>query len=288
MKKYFIIIGFIYSLTVALTSCQPKPLKVDLEQAETKLVISSQLIPNSVMIVTVSKSFAALDQTNEKDTTGNDLLNQILVSNAQVTITYEGIEEPLFAIPNLNGFYASINVPQKLNVEYKLKVYDPETNLQITSTETMLKQIPFDSVSASKGIDTSSNNVLLEYSFTDPADKINYYMVNIYATSKDTSQVNSPFEKNTAEQVTILLSDVAFNGEKFEGERTLYNWTTDTIVSSLSNISEGYFNYLSARKRGGNMISSLMGEPINYPTNIVGGYGFFTTHFPDIRILSLK
>ncbi len=163
MKKYFIFIGFIYLLTVALTSCQPKPLKVDLEQAETKLVISSQLIPNSVMIVTVSKSFAALDQTNEKDTTGgDDLLNQILVSNAQVTITYDGIEEPLFAIPNLNGFYASINVPQKLNVEYKLKVYDPETNLQITSTETMLKQIPFDSVSASKGIDTSSNNILLK------------------------------------------------------------------------------------------------------------------------------
>ena len=290
MKKYFIISVIVYSLLITLFSCQPKPLKVNLDQAETKLVISSQVIPNSVMIVAVSKSFAALEDTGENDTTGNsnELLNQILVGNAKVTITYNGIETPLFPIPNTKGFYASVTVPQKLNVEYKLKVYDPETGLQVTSTETMLKKIPFDSVSAKRQYESDSNNVKYEYSFTDPADEINFYMVNLYATSSDTSQSNNPFEKNTADQVTILLSDVAFNGKQFEGSKILYNWTSDTIVTSISNISEGYFNYLSARKRGGNLFSSLVGEPINYPTNIVGGYGFFTTHFPDARIIYLK
>ena len=286
MKKYFYIISSIYLLILIFTSCQPRPIKVELDQAETKLVVSSQVVPNSLMVVAVSKSFAALDQVDKQDSTGNnDALNQILVSNAKVTITYDGIEEPLFAIPNANGFYVSLNVPQKLDKEYVLKVYDPETGLRVSASATMLKKIPFDSVSTERGQGKDSVNVSVKYSFSDPIDEVNWYMVNLYATSSDTSQSNNPFEKQTADQVTILLSDVAFNGEVFNGKRSLYNWTSDTIVASISNISQGYFNYLSARKRGGNIVSSLMGEPINYPTNVVGGYGFFTTHFPDIKIL---
>ena len=275
-------------MILVFTSCQPRPIRVELYQAETKLVVSSQVIPNSIMIVAVSKSFAALDQVGEQDSTGNNnALDQILVSNAKVTITYDGIETSLFDVPNAPGFYASVTMPQKPNKEYVLKVYDPETGLHASASATMLDKISFDSVNVVRGEGKDSVNVQLKYSFSDPADEMNWYMVNVYSTSSDTSQSNSPFEKQTADQVTILLSDVAFNGEVFNGKRNLYNWTSDTIVASISNISQGYFNYLSARKRGGNIVSSLMGEPINYPTNVVGGYGFFTTHFPDIRILYL-
>ena len=62
----------------------------------------------------------------------------------------------------------------------------------------------------------------------------------------------------------------------------------DTAVVMFSNISEEYFRFLDARARGGNIISSVTGEPINHPTNVQGGYGYFNTHNPSIRQVVIK
>ncbi len=32
----------------------------------------------------------------------------------------------------------------------------------------------------------------------------------------------------------------------------------------------------------------FLGEPINYPTNVVGGKGFFNLYIPDIRTFVLE
>jgi hypothetical protein len=54
------------------------------------------------------------------------------------------------------------------------------------------------------------------------------------------------------------------------------------VIVTLSNVSKGYFDYLSARQRGGSGFAGALGEPITYPSNIVNGYGYFSSHYPSI------
>ena len=63
---------------------------------------------------------------------------------------------------------------------------------------------------------------------------------------------------------------------------------TDSLVMTLSNINEDYFNFLSLRKRSQNLFTEIVNEPINYPTNVENGLGFFNTHFPDIYFFDLN
>jgi len=275
---------------VSITACKPKPLDIEVDQAPQKLVIYSQVIPNSIMLVYVSKSFGALDysENNETDTTKNALLKKIMVKKANVSISYNGITDNLTAVPNVPGLYASVTIPQFINTEYKLNVSDPETALSIKSKSTMLKRIPFDTVNARKGDNADSINTIVSVKFTDPADEINWYMINIYGNNKENDEPNNIFMKSTGNDVTVLLTDDSFNGEQFSGEQMMYQWDSDTIFASISNISEQYYDYLKARKKGGKVINQIFGEPINYPTNVEGGYGFFNTHYPDPRIIIVE
>jgi hypothetical protein len=290
MKKEFIIYKalFINILILTLYSCTPKPLDIKLEQQEPRLVVSSQIFPNSIMIVSVTKSFGALDYSDEDTTNNQDFMNQIFVNNAIVNITYDGITDQLFAIPNAPGFYASISTPQITKKEYKLDIYDPETQLTAKSSSIMMEQVKFDTVWSERSNEGDSIDVKVHVEFTDPADELNWYVLNFYAVNNDTLSQGGKLYNRTADEVTVLLDDASFNGGKFIGDKTMYQWSSDTIIASISNISQGYYNYLLARKKGGDFISQTLGEPINYPSNIEGGYGFFTTHFPDIRVIEVK
>ena len=275
---------------ITFTACQPKPIDIEVEQAPPKLVIYSQVIPNSVMLIYVSKSFGALDysENDKADTSRNALLDRIMVKNANVSISYNGITDELKAIPEIPGLYASITIPQFINTEYKLSVIDPETALSIKSKSTMLKQIPFDEVSAKVGEGEDSINTIVSVKFTDPADEINWYMINIYGNNKENDDPNNIFMKSTGNNVIALLDDQGFNGEQFIGEQIMYQWVSDTVFASISNISQQYYDYLVLHKKGGSAINQIFAEPINYPTNIEGGYGFFNTHYPDPRIIIVE
>jgi hypothetical protein len=57
---------------------------------------------------------------------------------------------------------------------------------------------------------------------------------------------------------------------------------------ALSNIPKGYYEYLAAYKRSGNLLSQLTGEPVNLPTNVQGGYGYFALTKPSIKTVILQ
>ena len=63
---------------------------------------------------------------------------------------------------------------------------------------------------------------------------------------------------------------------------------TDSVAIALSNISESYYEFLKKREKGGNVFTELTNEPINYPSNVKGGFGFFNTHFPDVEYFDLN
>ena len=277
-----------FTILVIAVSCRPKPIDIELEQAPQKLVISSQIVPNAFTIITVSKSFAALESSDSGGDTTNTFVDQLMVKDAKVSISYNNIKDDLVKIPDAPGIYASFTIPHIVNTEYTLEVYDPETGMNVSAKATMLKTIPFDSLSAERGVGKDSNNIIVHLAFTDPNNEVNWYLLNFYTTGQDTNHQTSLFEKQTASEISVLLSDDGFDTPSFSGQKTMYNWSSDTLFASISNISQGYYDYLLARKKSGGVISSMLSEPISYPSNVKDGYGFFTTHFPEIQMVIVK
>ncbi|MBL4703566.1 MAG: DUF4249 family protein [Flavobacteriales bacterium] len=272
---------------VIFFSCIPKPLDIEIASAETKLVVSSQVIPNATMIVTLSKSFGALSFNEDNgDTTGQELLDQLLVDSAIITISYTGFVDTLYPIPGAPGLYASIGTPTILNADYTLNIYDPGLDQTIWSTAKMLEQVQFDSVSAILDTTGTFSYTDVTYSFQDLLGD-NYYMVNFYSESNDSVQSGSPFSAGqNIPTETLLLNDQLFSGSYSDTHR-LWNWEEDTLFVSISNISQEYYEYLELRQKSGNFFTDLVKEPINYPSNIEGGYGYFTTHFPDVKLVTI-
>ncbi len=287
MKNYITIsLGLIILFSVG---CRPKPLDIDLPQAEPKLVISSQVIPGSLMVVTVSRSMDAKGFNVDNDTLTQDVLNQLLVDSGIVTISYNGSTDTLFRTPGVPGVFVSLSTPRILNTNYNLYVKDYNTGMSVTSSAYMLQQVSLDTAYAK--IDRSGlfSTTKITYSFNDPQGEDNWYMVNFYAQKDSNSTsggVNLNENKNVLKE-TIVLNDKNFSSASVTASHTVSEWNQDTVVVSISNISEGYYNYLNARIRSGSLLTSFTREPVNHPTNINDGYGFFTTHIPSLRIVKV-
>jgi hypothetical protein len=56
----------------------------------------------------------------------------------------------------------------------------------------------------------------------------------------------------------------------------------------MSSISEDYFNCLSLRNDDRYSLAGFALEPLNLPTNVKNGYGYFNLHVPDARVFVLE
>lgn len=283
--KIVVIIGSLLFL-----NCRPKSIDIDLPQAEKKLVISSQVIPGSIMVVTVSRSLDTRGFNIDEDSLSQNVLNQLLVDSGTVTISYNGISDTLFSAPGVPGVFLSVTTPQILNTTYNLYAKDYNTGMEVTASAFMLPQVVLNNASAIKDTSGEFDVTTVSYDFTDPQGEDNWYMVNFYA-QKDSSSVGGGFNLNENDNVlkeTIILTDKDFSTANYSDTYLLRDWNQDTIAVSISNISKGYYDYLSARLRSGGLFTSITREPVNHPTNIIGGYGFFTTHKPSIKIVRVN
>ncbi|RYD76984.1 MAG: DUF4249 domain-containing protein [Sphingobacteriales bacterium] len=273
-------------LCLVMISCKPKDIDIDLPLHQPKLSIFSQVIPDRVILVTVTKSFNSLAPA---DSSKGDsaLINQLMVSNAIVTVTFAGRTETL---ENTDpGIYVSTNTLQIPNEQYTLHVKDPATGLECSATSAMLPRVDFDEVKTIIEKTTSDTNIAIEYRFTDMPAKENFYLVSYTPFRKNSKPNNNPFLSIQPVNNTYqLLSDKLFTEGKYTGKLPLDSKLGDTIAVSLTNISEAYYKYLVVYQKSGKVFNQITGEPIDFPTNVTNGYGFFTTHNPDVKILKLK
>jgi hypothetical protein len=277
---------------VIVFACQPEPLRIDVPQAEPELVVASQTIPNSIIFISLTRSFGALEFGEEDSTVSEDLQNQILVDSAVVTISYEGRTDTLF--PLAPGIYGSFITPLNEGTEYLLYAKDYDTGKEVYARNTILPTVDFQTILPE--IERSENDTLVKVNFTfnDPIGP-NWYMINVYANrqNEDTTFNINAFlaDGNNAVLNTTLLSDLTFDQDGSTQDISLnlpLAFQTDTIAVTISNISETYYKYIDLRQRSGNIFSQITSEPINYPTNVEGGLGFFNTHFTDIEVFDLN
>ncbi len=274
-----------------LYSCKPNPIDIELKIPEPKLVISSQIIPEQTIFVAVTRSFSALSKSTVNNNVSASFLKTILVENAFVTVSYFDKIDTLHMVSP--GIYSSNTTLQYKYGIYNLFVKDNEGGLTVTSTTTLYPRVLFDSIRPvvkRTNIDTS---VVIDYSFTDLPDVENWYVVNYYIkqSTLDTANLDiaTYFDRgNNKLSEFELLSDKTFDKGRYISKKVLKNISaSDVIAVTLSNISEGYFKFLTTYQKSGNIINQISGEPITYPSNINNGYGYFSAHYPDVRIFEL-
>jgi hypothetical protein len=277
MKGFYLIIV----LGGLFFSCRPKPIDIEVQSAEPKLVVFTHVVPDNIMLVAVTKSFSALDGNT------TDSLQKVLLSGAIVELS---IGNQSFSFYELSpGLYASYTAAFQVDQDYHLRVIHGTDT--VSSTTKMLPKINFNSVVPTVEKLASDTNVYLNFSFTDNPAVSNWYLINVYKKQTDTVGVDNVnyFENgNNKLARSILISDKEFSGTYQSNIHFSELNAKDSIVVTLSNINEAYFNYLGYQVgNSGNVLNALNLEPISYPTNIINGYGFFNTHFPDIKFFDL-
>lgn len=264
-----------------MVSCLPEPLEVhDIPALEQKIVVSSQITPGQTVAVLLTKSMGALDASGSSDPL--ELLNRIMIDDAAVRI--EGGGESFALTHFRNGVYVSDTIALTIGESYTLYVDSPSAG-SVTATSIVTALIPFEEVTAEmfvSGRDTLAN---ITYKFTDEPGK-NWYMLN-----------GQHVRQNYMEQIlnpritTRLLDDATFEGqEKSDSFRILFDEVEpgDTIAVVLSNINKDYYDFMQLRLDTRWGFVEALGEPVNYPSNVNGGLGFFNLYIPDIRVFILE
>lgn len=308
MKKYFqcLVLLTAFVSLLGLTSCIPDPVEIEVPQAETKLVIASQMLFNQGVLVQVSKSFSALTEIPSSNPGGNpptegdsideDFLNLLLVDSAQVIIEGPTTVDTLISLSQ--GFYLSLGTELIENETYRLRVYDSTSGLSVFAQTKVLPQAAF------KELDFRFQPLSLDFqdtTFTDSLFQLtisfddlegeNYYMVNLYKISQNGApQPGTDLFSFGQGQPTYTFADRLLKGGTFTDTLDYSEISVgDTIGVTLSHISKDYYDFLNTRDRSGNSIfAALLGEPVNYPSNVVDGYGMFNLYFPTTRVLIVE
>jgi hypothetical protein len=273
-------------LTAALSGCLPDPLPVDDIQAlKPRIVVSTQIVPDQSLVVLLTRSFGALDANNDSDI--EVLLEQIAINDATVILEGNGLTDTLTFVET--GVYATTFVDWEPGATYSLSVISPSMGT-VTSTARVEPPVIMESVQGKiydTGFDTLAQ---IDYAYED-LPHTNYYMVNVqHVTTAETPEAEDFLNPD-------VFTHLVESGSEADGALVLDSFRVffrrdfipgDTVTVQMANISEAYYDFLQLRKDNRFNFSDVLGEPINYPTNIEGGLGWFTLHLPDVRIIILE
>ncbi len=293
------LVAAMLGLLSALEGCIPEPVDIDIPQAESRLVVASQMVLDQLLLVQVSRSFGALEfSAEEGDTIGDSFLDSLLVTRGRVVLLSQGQADTL---PHLgNGIYLSINTELLPGQSYRLSVFDSASGQQVFAESEVLPVAEWTSLdhawdarSLTLGDSTVMDSVLSLFVEWEDLPGESYYMINAYRFSQlDSQGVSNSFGGLIGGGIpnTYSLSDKLYAGGTIRD--TLLNRSFrqgDTLAVALSHISPLYYQYLTTRQRSGtNIFVTLLGEPVSYPSNVEGGYGMFSLHLPQLRFVVVK
>lgn len=276
---------------VLASSCRfnPNPLDVDIAEQPQKLVVSSFVLPPQEMVVTFTRTFSALLGSDSINLRDDNVAKRVFVENGAVSITYRGKSVTLQ--PLAPGLYGSVDIEQWYNEKYTLRASDARTGQSVQAETVLLEPVPFDQVIPEQVRLLGDTLYSVRYRFTDRPNVENYYLVT-YTNLRDLRNSTQTFSKNLfnfqRSQFNVFSDRAEGDGKTINFQPNLSGKAGDTLVVALSNIPKGYYEFLAAYKRSGNLFSQLIGEPINLPSNVVGGYGYFAMILPKVEVVILK
>lgn len=270
------------SLSLLFVRCIPDPLEVrGIPIVKPQIVVSSQIVPDQSLVILLTKSFGALEANENSNL--QDVIRQIAVNDAVVVIAGNNRTDTLIFLGN--GVYGGIAIPFA-PVEYSLYV-NSKTLGKVTATTSVRPRINFKEIEASLYFDGFDDTLAqVTYYFEDPPGK-NWYLINAVKVERNALAANALNPRSSSR----LIADDEFDGKTYSerfrvSQRDLKKG--DTLAVYLSNISAEYYQFIQLRLDNRFSLLEFLSEPINYPTNVNGGRGFFNLYVPDIRFFILE
>lgn len=270
---------FLLVASLFMASCLPEPLEVkDLPTVKPEIVVASQIIPNQSLVVLLTRTFSALDASEDSDP--EEVLEQIAVNDAVVTLSGP---QGLYSLEQIdNGVYGGTFIPFEEGATYTLNVESASLG-EVHATTTVQRTVPFDEISAELYYNGFGDTLAqITYALTDPLET-NHYMI----TVQEVEQEDAVRNILNPGAYTRIYDDTGINGEQFGEQFRVFPRDYapgDTIAVSLSNISQEYFEFMQLRIDNRITFIEFLSEPVNYPSNVVGGKGFFNLYVPDTRV----
>lgn len=281
MRNCYFIVLFI----LVMAACTPQPLELNIRQADAKPVVYSQYAPGGLIAISLTKSFGALEnKIPHIDSNGIVIDSSLLYQDCKVLLN--GQELSLLDA----GVFGSEQIQLSNYQTGKLTIMQ---NNQILAQASAIKlpRVDFKNVSAT----LHNNSLQVNYTIVDALPEKNYYVVNYFLkTQRDTvPNVLDPeyIARRMLQQNTTydLFTDDDFTNGIYACNKIISaNYESDSLFLSVSNIEKGFYQFLETQKKAGKLINQIKNEVINFPTNIYNGYGYFTLHEPDFRIILLQ
>lgn len=273
MKK----VSFILLSLLVLVSCT-KIIDIELNSATKRLVIEAKISDQSVPPFV--KLTRTMDYFNPE--------NPELVSGAIVTLRSDvGESEVMEEVSE--GIYKAVQIKGTPGVTYSLTVQDGDQSyeadaylpfpVRIDTTHHFIREnrTPRDNISG----------YMLSLTFTDPADKTNYYRLDALKINIDTTG-----RHQNGSTSTVMTSDVLYNG----GQTTnMLNHDQayepgDTVIVKLISIDEKVYHYFQQLKESAGMRAMFSSSaPANPETNLQNGaMGYFAAESVDMRMVIIS
>lgn len=283
VKRILLSIASVVIGSIGLLSCFPDALLIEgIPKIKPQIVVSTQIVPDESLVVLLTKTFGALDASEDSDP--EELLEQIAVDDAIVVITGPSSVDTLLSIGN--GIYGGISIPFAAGEQYHLYVKS-ESLGEVTSTTTVMTQVTFAGIEAELYASSPDDTLAqITHAFNDPVGK-NYYMLNVQEIEREDVVQNI---LNPGAFTRLLLDD-EFDGQRYqETFRVITRDYSrgDSIAVSISNVSKDYYDFLKLRMDNRFSLVEYLGEPVNYPSNVEGGKGYFNLYIPDFRAFVLE
>lgn len=284
----------VLSIFVLCISCTVQDLPISVDPAEPQIAVSSLVGPSETFFVTMSRSFSALSAEDTDDLT-QDFIDRLLIDSALVVLEYEGITDTLEAIGGIPGLFGT---QLQTFIDFQvlsLTAFDSTSGERVSAESVLLPAVEMDSISITKN-DTLFEDLINFYYRVPDREEENFYVVQAYQlTSGDTTQVDSSDSGNLffSDQNFLIYEQLLTDRGSEDGfieknEIIEFTSSTDSALVVITNISEGYYNFLEARQRSGGFISSLANEPVNHPSNIENGVGYFSAHQPRAVLVLVR
>lgn len=267
---------------VLLSACVPDPLGVDdLKVPETRIVVSSLILPDRSVAILLTRSIGALEASEDSDP--RELISEIAINDAMVVIEMDGAGYPLQLLQD--GVYQGLGIPLAAGKECHLKVVSEQFG-EVNASTIVQAPIYFDTVKAEPYV-VEPNNCWAQVTYTikDPPAP-NYYLLNVQKAKRKDLVENILKPEAYTRQVEDKTFDAQEYSEMFRAMHKTYT-PGDSLEVSLSNVSLDYFNYVTLRLENQLELVEVFSEPVYYPTNVRGGKGFFTLHLTDVRVVVL-